>query len=175
MRKTLATLMALGSLALGNAGCTMTPEGNAFVRQTFIGAAQSGANSYASERARVAANPANAVPPQTNVYVQNPGQKLTLNTPTEEEGYWIDKDLLDGTEEDLKEAKAVYKVLILEETYHSQGYRGKEYSKKIDSIDLEGCSENFKKIFKGYVREDETKIRWNIVLEEAVKEGVRER
>ena len=81
MRKTLATLMALGSLALGSTGCTMTPEGNAFLRQTFIGAAQSGANSYASERARVAANPANAVPPQTNINVYNPPQQRTVEYP----------------------------------------------------------------------------------------------
>lgn len=164
MKKTLLSLMALGGLALGT-GCDITPQGHALI----IGGIET-ARDQAITRT---INPPQQ--PQTNVNVYNPEQKLTLNTPTEEERYWIDKDLLDGSEEDLKEARAVYKVLILEETYHSQGYRSGEYSKKLDSINLEGCSENFKKIFKEYIREDETKIRWNRVLEEAVKEGVRTR
>ncbi|HJX51088.1 MAG TPA: hypothetical protein VJ438_06520 [Candidatus Nanoarchaeia archaeon] len=146
MRKTLTTLAFLGVLAMASAGCT--PEGDAFMGGLVKGMITSGAQSYASEKGRVAANPALTESPQTNVTVYNPNPssplKLTprnqysLNTTPSVPDYWIDENMLDGSEEDLKEARAVYRVLTIGiKTIYKETKEEKEKY-------LGGCPEGFR-------------------------------
>ncbi len=170
MRKTLLTLTTLGAGLLPLAGCT--PEGEAFGRGLVLGAAQAGANSWASEKGRMAANP-NANNPQapTVIYVQ---QKEEAKSST----YYIDKDLLDGSEKDLAEARAVYRVMLIDAPtiYNEKGRE--EYFK--------GCPEGFKTKYKAFltvfgkwtknrVSDVELMVEFRKVKKEALKEGVREK
>lgn len=178
MRKTLLSLIALGAGILSS-GCNpndWTPEGHALFRQTFIGAGQSYLNSRASESGRMDANPNAGMPPQTNVNVYNPPHQKEESKPPK---YYIDQDLLNGTERDFAEARAVLRVMLIDApTIWKANARGREEY-------LEDCPENFRIKYREFLAAFD---KWSknrisdlaLILElrevkkEAVREGVRE-
>ncbi len=188
MKKTLLSLMALGA-GVGSflsSGCT--PEGRAFFQETGRGVAQSFAYSAADESGKNMANSNRGMPPQTNVNGYD-SQQQQAKLPT----YYIDRDLLDGSEKDLAEARAVYRIMVIGvSTIHRESEEGREeyfkncperfvseYKEFLVLFD-KWCTFNRTKNKRGIKVEDRISheqliIELRKIKKAAVREGVRER
>ena len=170
MRKTLLTLAALGALA-GSTGC-LTSEGQRFGRDVL---------GDVMVRKIAPEGDQNTV----NVYNGDSGQGNS------DDGirYIIDENLLDGTEKDKQEAKAVYRAMIYADSINIYSRADIERRRKID---LSGCSKGFRDAYEGVLIAWEERFNadvktrrkiglsrinaaWDVLNAEAFKEGVRKR
>ncbi len=167
MKKTLTKLALLGTgLALGglaSSGCVGEQLAGEIGLGLAVGAAE-----------QKIAHEVNSKQTNVNVYNQGNGQEIPLTMVRE---YYIDENFLDGTEKDKKEARSIYKALVLETLYLKMKTR-KEFYDKLKTIDLSYCSEGFKESFEKYIEECKKSTpnvvkSWGKVMQEAIKEGVR--
>ena len=202
MKKSLLALILAGITT----GCLeLSPEGLSFGRGLFYHAAQEAISNELNPRQTNVYVPANSQ--QSDVqsnsqpgwiqgdsqqsYVPRNNQQSGVQSNSQQIGqkeYWIDENMLDGSEKDKEEAREVYFALLMDNFLARKAKGNKEdYVESLRNMKLNKCPKRFAdayrlhaKAWERYIQGETTNPKeindtWDVILKTALQEGVREK